>query len=163
MLLSDTPLPSKPVKPHDWTYSTCYAGCTAGPSVRAISPTIICFLLHTECLARQSADLQSFKPSTMHEIPMKLLARQDPALDQILYYDDVGLFEDELHDNGDCTLNVRIVSLPCTTVFDAKLIPARHAAFLFHPLQIVLACRQRLVQGSRRTDIPRIWQWGGYT
>ena len=94
---------------------------------------------------------------------MKLLARQDPALDQILYYDDVGLFEDELHDNGDCTLNVRIVSLPCTAVFVAKLIQARHAAFLLHPLQVVLTRRQRLVQGSRRADIPRIWQWGDHT
>lgn len=41
---------------------------------------------------------------------MKLLARQDPVLDHILYYDDVGLYEDELHDNGDCIFNVRIVS-----------------------------------------------------
>jgi len=41
---------------------------------------------------------------------MKLLARQDPVLDRILYYDDVGLYEDELHDNGDCIFNVRIVS-----------------------------------------------------
>jgi type 2A phosphatase activator TIP41 len=32
-LLSDIPLPSKPVKPHDWTYSTIYAGSVAGPSV----------------------------------------------------------------------------------------------------------------------------------
>jgi type 2A phosphatase activator TIP41 len=56
------------------------------------------------------ANDKSFKPSTSHEIPMKLLARQDPVLDQILYYDDVGLYEDELHDNGDCILNVRIVS-----------------------------------------------------
>ena len=29
-LLSDTPLPSKPVKPHDWTYSTCYRGSAGG-------------------------------------------------------------------------------------------------------------------------------------
>lgn len=33
VLLSEAPLPSKPVKPHDWTYSTCFAGSTAGPSV----------------------------------------------------------------------------------------------------------------------------------
>ena len=41
---------------------------------------------------------------------MKLLARQDPVLDQILFYEDVPLFEDELHDNGESILNVRIVS-----------------------------------------------------
>ncbi len=42
---------------------------------------------------------------------MKLLARQDPVLDRILFYEDVGLFEDELHDNGESILNVRLVSL----------------------------------------------------
>ncbi len=41
---------------------------------------------------------------------MDLLARQDPVLDQILFYDDVPLFEDELHDNGESIMNVRIVS-----------------------------------------------------
>lgn len=41
---------------------------------------------------------------------MALLARQDPILDQILFYEDVPLFEDELHDNGESILNARIVS-----------------------------------------------------
>lgn len=40
---------------------------------------------------------------------MTLLSRQDPILDQILFYEDVPLFEDELHDNGESILNVRIV------------------------------------------------------
>ena len=40
---------------------------------------------------------------------MTLLSRQDPVLDQILFYEDVPLFEDELHDNGESILNVRIV------------------------------------------------------
>ena len=42
---------------------------------------------------------------------MDLLSRRDPVLDQILFYEDVPLFEDELHDNGESILNVRIVSL----------------------------------------------------
>ena len=42
---------------------------------------------------------------------MALLARQDAILDQILFYDDVPLFEDELHDNGESILNSRIVSV----------------------------------------------------
>ncbi len=41
---------------------------------------------------------------------MTLLARQDPVLDRIIFYDDIPLFEDELHDNGESILNVRIVS-----------------------------------------------------
>lgn len=49
-------------------------------------------------------------PSDTDEIPMGLLARQDPVLDQIIFYDDVSLFEDELHDNGESVMNIRIVS-----------------------------------------------------
>ena len=40
---------------------------------------------------------------------MELLARRDPVLDQILYYEDIALFEDELHDHGESIFNVRIV------------------------------------------------------
>ncbi|WRT64619.1 uncharacterized protein IL334_001552 [Kwoniella shivajii] len=82
----DLNIPSKPVKPHDWTYSTCYAGSTSGPS--------------------------TFRPSPTHSLPLPLLARQDPVLDRILFYDDVPLFEDELHDNGESILNVRIRIMP---------------------------------------------------
>ncbi|WVQ69447.1 uncharacterized protein L199_007664 [Kwoniella botswanensis] len=82
----DSPIPTKPVKPHDWTFSTCYSGSVSGPS--------------------------SFKPSPTHSLPLPLLARQDPILDRILFYDDVPLFEDELHDNGESILNVRIRVMP---------------------------------------------------
>jgi type 2A phosphatase activator TIP41 len=39
-------------------------------------------------------------------IPLHKLARQD---EPILFYDDVTLFEDELHDNGIANLSVKIV------------------------------------------------------
>ncbi|RSH78237.1 uncharacterized protein EHS24_002701 [Apiotrichum porosum] len=54
----------------------------------------------------------TFRPSETHEIPLALLARQDPVLDRILFYDDVALFEDELHDNGESILNARIRVMP---------------------------------------------------
>jgi hypothetical protein len=54
--------------------------------------------------------LQGFTNSETDSIPMDLLARQDPVLDKIIFYDDVSLFEDELHDNGESVMNVRIVS-----------------------------------------------------
>ena len=73
---------------------------------------------------------------------MALLSRQDPVLDQILFYEDVPLFEDELHDNGESILNVRIVSRSVFFVwFRIELLiwlierSARHAAFIFHPLK----------------------------
>jgi hypothetical protein len=55
--------------------------------------------------------IQGFVVSETDSIPMDLLARQDPVLDKIIFYDDVSLFEDELHDNGESVMNVRIVSV----------------------------------------------------
>jgi type 2A phosphatase activator TIP41 len=119
-LLSDTPLPARPVKPHDWTYSSCHTGQIAGPSVCPLTLFIFlrfflpCSTSHILALkrvgSRNRTDYQKFVPSTTHEIPITFLARQDPVLDQILYYADVPLFEDELHDNGESILNARIVS-----------------------------------------------------
>ena len=42
-----------------------------------------------------------------HEIPLAELTRPDP----ILFYAEIPLYEDELHDNGSSNLLVRIVSL----------------------------------------------------
>lgn len=51
---------------------------------------------------------QSFHPAPSHHpgIPLSKLARQD---EPILFFDEVTLFEDELHDNGVANLTVRIV------------------------------------------------------
>lgn len=70
------------VKNFDWTYSTTYAG-TCGQ------------------------DLQFKEAGQGHlGIPLARLARTD---EPILFYDDVVLFEDELHDNGIANLSVKIV------------------------------------------------------
>ncbi|ORY20915.1 TIP41-like family-domain-containing protein [Naematelia encephala] len=113
VLLSDTPLPSKPVKPHDWTYSTCYSGSIAGPSS------------------------SRWQESSTAQIPMKLLARQDPVLDQILFYDDVPLFEDELHDNGDTKMNVRIRVMPhCFFILMRLFVRVDGVLFRIHDVRI---------------------------
>nr|XP_031860691.1 uncharacterized protein CI109_003734 [Kwoniella shandongensis]KAA5527763.1 hypothetical protein CI109_003734 [Kwoniella shandongensis] len=110
-MLTDTPLPSKPVKPHDWTYSTCYAGSIAGPS--------------------------TFKPSPTHSLPLALLARQDPNLDRILFYDDVPLFEDELHDNGESILNVRIRVMPhCFFILARLFVRVDDVLFRIHDVRV---------------------------
>jgi len=67
--------------------------------------------------------IQGFVISETDSIPMDLLARQDPVLDKIIFYDDVSLFEDELHDNGESVMNVRIVSVPT------------HRACIYHEFQ----------------------------
>lgn len=82
------------VKSYDWTYSPVYPGHTIIPP---------------------SIDNDGFKPAdpenSRHEIPIAELQRPDP----ILFYAELPLYEDELHDNGLSALTIRIVSLnsPC--------------------------------------------------
>ena len=81
-------------KPYDWTYTTTYIGHheTASEYSTAAVPSQI-----------------SWRPADPEEpsnaIPMAELSRPDP----ILFYAEIPLFEDELHDNGCSSLLVRIV------------------------------------------------------
>lgn len=81
-------------KPYDWTYTTTYPGHF--DSDPASSTTT-------------SLSHPSWKPADpdnpSNVIPLAELSRQDP----ILFYAEVPLFEDELHDNGASSLIVRIV------------------------------------------------------
>ena len=86
---SQLPLPKTvPTKPYDWTYTTTYAGHSEGASSSEV--------------AWKEEDLEN----TAHGIPIAELTRPDP----ILFYAEIPLFEDELHDNGASHLLVRIVS-----------------------------------------------------
>jgi type 2A phosphatase activator TIP41 len=76
-------------KPYDWTYTTTYAG-----SLDAAG-------------SRNALWVPSEPTNTHHTIPIAELSRPDP----ILFYAEVPLFEDELHDNGVSNLLVRIVRL----------------------------------------------------
>ncbi|KAI0092700.1 type 2A phosphatase activator TIP41 [Irpex rosettiformis] len=88
---SQTPMPKTvPTKVYDWTYTTTYVGHNLPPSPSAI-PWI-------------PADPEN--PS--HRIPMAELNRRDP----IMFYAEIPLFEDELHDNGSSHLIVRIRVMP---------------------------------------------------
>ncbi|CAD6575661.1 MAG: hypothetical protein CYPHOPRED_005760 [Cyphobasidiales sp. Tagirdzhanova-0007] len=73
------------IKNFDWTYSTDYAGTRS--------------------------DEMSFTPAPYDHpgIPLSKLAKTD---EPILFYDDVMLFEDELHDNGVANLSVKIRVMP---------------------------------------------------
>ncbi len=69
-------------KPYDWTYTTTYAG---HPS---------------------NANTNGWKIDESLQIPMAELTRPDP----ILFFAEVPLFEDELHDNGTASYTIKIVS-----------------------------------------------------
>lgn len=83
------------VKPYDWTYTPLYPGHTSVP---------------------EDLDNDGFTPADpenpRHEIPIAELQRPDP----ILFYSEIPLYEDELHDNGLSVFAIRIVSRP-----DAKM------------------------------------------
>jgi hypothetical protein len=77
-----------PTKPYDWTYTTTYPG-------------------HASMVEGRNDKWVAADPEDSSQtIPMAELTRPDP----ILFYAEVPLFEDELHDNGSSTLLVRIVS-----------------------------------------------------
>ncbi|KAF9226881.1 TIP41-domain-containing protein [Gyrodon lividus] len=91
------PLPTTvTAKPYDWTYTTMYPG-------------------HHPC-SDESPGGQSNSgkwteadpDNPNHSIPLSELTRPDP----ILFYAEVPLFEDELHDNGSSNLLVRIRVMP---------------------------------------------------
>ncbi|THV08247.1 type 2A phosphatase activator TIP41 [Dendrothele bispora CBS 962.96] len=98
---SALPMPKTvPTKPYDWTYTTMYQG-------------------HTETSSEESSGKSStfsWTPSNpqnpSHQIPLAELTRPDP----ILFYAEIPLFEDELHDNGSSALLVRIRVMP-TCIF----------------------------------------------
>lgn len=76
-------------KPYDWTYTTPYPGHNLPSSNNSISW------------------LPADPENPSHTIPLAELTRQDP----ILFYAEIPLYEDELHDNGASYLLVRIVSI----------------------------------------------------
>ena len=86
-------------KPYDWTYTTTYTGH---------------FNQDDSDPASASLSQPSWRPADpenpLNVIPLAELSRQDP----ILFYAEIPLFEDELHDNGASSLIVRIVSIYST-------------------------------------------------
>ncbi|RIA84855.1 TIP41-like family-domain-containing protein [Glomus cerebriforme] len=72
------------IKPYDWTYTTSYSGTLKG-----------------------SVDDQVFEKAT-DRIDMEKLRK----IEDILFYDEIDLFEDELADNGTAILNVKIRVMP---------------------------------------------------
>lgn len=98
-------------KPYDWTYTTIYAGHEAEASSSS--------LVAVEA-ALEAPPKRTFVPAdpenTTHSIPLAELTRPDP----ILFYAEVPLFEDELHDNGSSNVLVRIVRFLSTSISDRR-------------------------------------------
>ncbi|TBU47251.1 type 2A phosphatase activator TIP41 [Dichomitus squalens] len=92
--LSQIPMPTTvPTKPYDWTYTTLYPG-------------------HLKSSSKDIKWKPAERNNTKHTIPLAELTRHDP----ILFYAEIPLYEDELHDNGASHLLVRIRVMP-TCIF----------------------------------------------
>lgn len=110
-------------KPYDWTYTTIYTGHTEPEESRFVP-------------SWTSSD----ETDPAYNIPIAELTRPDP----ILFYAEIPLFEDELHDNGSSALIVRIVSRPFRlTVSELTRRLACHANMYFYSLPIHPPSRQR--------------------
>ncbi|TFK25952.1 type 2A phosphatase activator TIP41 [Coprinopsis marcescibilis] len=91
---TDFVVPKTVAKPYDWTYTTTYPG-------------------HESMVEGRNDKWISADPEDSSQaIPMAELTRPDP----ILFYAEIPLFEDELHDNGSSSLLVRIRVMP-TCIF----------------------------------------------
>lgn len=90
-------------KPYDWTFTTTYPGHQVLElEAKKHSDSEDVNIPTSTAVSWTAADPEN--PS--NSIPMAELSRPDP----ILFYAEIPLFEDELHDNGSSSVLVRIVS-----------------------------------------------------
>ena len=107
---SGIPMPETvPTKSYDWTYTTMYSGHQLpdppSPSGSVFS-TDEDYEPPPPPVIPEIIDWRTSNPANpAHSIPMAELTRPDP----IMFYAEIPLFEDELHDNGSSALLVRIV------------------------------------------------------
>lgn len=129
---AESPMPETvEVKPYDWTYTPVYPGHASVPP---------------------SLDNDGFRPADpenpRHEIPIAELQRPDP----ILFYAELPLYEDELHDNGLSALTIRIVS---TT--PACLVTKSEYAALYVARDAWISIRSFEIYASRgRCAVPQL-------
>ena len=122
------PMPNTvPTKPYDWTYTTTYAGHESSGLEESFTGS--------SSLSWRLAEPQN----AAHCIPMAELTRPDP----ILFYAEVPLFEDELHDNGSSGLLVRIVS---------STINLSYSLYLAVPQRVMPTCIFILSRFTLRVD-----------
>lgn len=96
--------------PYDWTYTTIYSGTEATTSWNPSEPG-----------------------NSSQTIPMAELTRPDP----ILFYAEIPLFEDELHDNGSSALIVRIRVMPtCIFILSRFTLRVDNVLFRTHDTRI---------------------------
>ncbi|KAI0732782.1 type 2A phosphatase activator TIP41 [Fomitopsis betulina] len=113
---SQLPMPKTvPTKVYDWTYTTTYGG--------HVLP--------------ESSSTPEWKPvdpeNENYAIPLAELTRHDP----ILFYAEIPLYEDELHDNGSSHLLVRIRVMPtCIFILSRLTLRVDNVLFRAHDVRL---------------------------
>ncbi|KAF5363838.1 hypothetical protein D9756_000235 [Leucocoprinus leucothites] len=110
---SEYPMPETvPTKSYDWTFTTMYPGhqIPEPPSpTGSVLSTDEDYEPPPPPVIPEIINWRTANPANpAHTIPMAELTRPDP----ILFYAEIPLFEDELHDNGSSALLVRIRVMP---------------------------------------------------
>lgn len=119
---TNVPLPTTVVaKPYDWTYTTVYSGHHPG----------------VETEPSETSSSVSWKDGDpedgTHDIPLAELTRPDP----ILFYAEIPLYEDELHDNGSSNLLVRIRVMPtCFFILARFTLRVDNVLFRIHDTRV---------------------------
>lgn len=115
---------------YDWTYTTTYSGHNRfdepAENEDELPPAS-----ESTPIAWKPADPEN----PADAIPMAELTRSDP----ILFYAEIPLYEDELHDNGSSTLIARIVSPHTFLLIRVRVLmcgPASNADLLVYPAAV---------------------------
>ena len=96
---------------YDWTFSSPYAGTIILPSQSSFSNSDINVQIATEEKeeVKDINNRKQWQSLDQSHIPFHLL--QDTT-QPILLFDDIHLYEDDLHDNGDVSLNIKVRVMP---------------------------------------------------
>lgn len=125
---------------YDWTFSSPYAGTIVSDS--SAPRDVACI---SECARRNNGNM--WKPLPKSKIPFHML--QDTS-QPILLYDDVHLYEDDLHDNGDVSLNIKVRVMPmCWYVLQRLFVRVDHVCVKCREVRYFCLFRDK---GSRGVD-----------
>ena len=101
------------VKPYDWTFTTAYKGTYYDKEKQPLKvrcqPHPLLYIIHVHQQVEESSEAIDY-----HKLKQQ---------EQILFYDDIVLFEDELADNGIAELRVKIVSATLCDIIGRMSVP----------------------------------------